>query len=41
MKDNVTGYTNTLEYEYAYHYDSPIFDVTPELKENQKFWLGK
>lgn len=41
MKDNATGYTNTLEYEYAYHYDSPIFDVKPELKEGQKFWLGK
>lgn len=41
QKDNLTGYTNTLEYEYAYHYDSPIFEKTPELKENQRFWLGK
>lgn len=41
LKDNETGYTNTLEYEYAYHYDSPIFKVTPELKQNQRFWLDK
>lgn len=41
QKDNTNGYTNTLEYEYAYHYDSPIFEKVPELKDNQKFWLGK
>lgn len=41
QKDNTNGYANTLEYEYAYHYDSPIFEKVPELKDNQKFWLGK
>ncbi|MCO5234128.1 MAG: hypothetical protein LC105_13170 [Chitinophagales bacterium] len=40
-KDITTGYTNTLEYEYSYHYDSPIHEQQPEMKKGQQFWIGK
>ena len=40
-KETDTGYINTLEYEYAYAWDSPIYDKIPPLKKGQKFWIGK
>lgn len=40
-KETVSGYTNTLEYEYAYAWDSPLLDTKPELNKEQKFWIGK
>ncbi len=40
-KESGTGYTNTLEYEYAYAWDSPLLEEKPELQREQKFWIGK
>lgn len=40
-KESETGYTNTLEYEYAYAWDSPLLEQRPELQKDQKFWIGK
>lgn len=40
-KDTDNGYTNTLEYEYAYAWDSPLHQNRPELQKEQKFWIGK
>lgn len=40
-KESGTGYTNTLEYEYAYAWDSPLLEKQPELEKGQKFWIGK
>lgn len=39
-KDHVTGYTNTLEYEYAFAWDSPLKEQKPEQTKDQKFWIG-
>ncbi len=40
-KESATNFTTTLEYEYAYAWDSPALQQKPELKKEQKFWIGK
>ena len=40
-KDNEAGTQNTLSYEYAYAYDSPLKQRQPEKKRGEKFWIGK
>ncbi|MCO5230254.1 MAG: hypothetical protein M9958_03765 [Chitinophagales bacterium] len=40
-KETDSGYTNTLEYEYSFAWDSPINEQQPEMKKGQQFWLEK
>ena len=40
-KESGTNYTYTLEYEYAYAWDSPIRQQEPKLKKKQDFWIGR
>lgn len=40
-KESETGYTHTLEYEYAFRWDSPKHQQAPPQKKEQKFWIGK